>query len=28
VHERTIRDKGGAGTANNDASRYHVVETA
>jgi hypothetical protein len=28
VHERVIRDKGGAGTANNDASRFYVVETA
>jgi hypothetical protein len=28
VHERVIRDKGGVGTANNDASRFHVVETA
>lgn len=28
VHERTIRDKGGQGTANNDASRFFVVEVA
>lgn len=28
VHERVIRDKGGAGTANNDASRFYIVETA
>jgi len=28
VHERVIRDKEGEGTANNDASRFYVVETA
>jgi len=28
VHERVIRDKRGAGTANNDASRFYIVETA
>ena len=28
VHERVIRDKGGGGTANNDASRFYIVEVA
>jgi hypothetical protein len=28
VHERLIRDKRGVGTANNDASRFYIVETA
>ena len=28
VHERVIRDKGGEGTPNNDASCFYIVETA